>query len=119
MADSRLFIGWGAVARGREGKAFEVFGETVEYYGRLQQEGRIESFEPVLLDPHGGDLEGFLLVRGSQQQMASLQADPEFERIVSRAQFIVDNVGVVRGYIGDGLARTMGTFQEQVAEFAG
>ena len=66
MADAGLFIGWGEVVRGREERAVEVFGETVEYYGRLQADGRIESFEPCLLEPHGGDLAGFILIRGSE-----------------------------------------------------
>ena len=55
MADSGLFIGWGEVVRGREERALEVFNETIAYYGQLQADGRIESFEPCLLEPHGGD----------------------------------------------------------------
>ena len=49
MADDALFIGWGEVVRGREEKAVEVFNETVQYYGQLQQDGKIESFEPYFL----------------------------------------------------------------------
>ena len=55
MADSGLFIGWGEVVRGREEKAIQVFNESVQYYGGLQQEGRIESFDVCLLEPHGGE----------------------------------------------------------------
>ncbi len=50
MADSGLFIGFGAPVRGREQQAIKVFNETFEYYSRLQQEGGIESFDPVLLE---------------------------------------------------------------------
>jgi hypothetical protein len=50
--------------RGRERQALKVFGEAFEYYSRLQQEGEIESFEPVILEPHGGELGGFFLLRG-------------------------------------------------------
>ena len=49
MADDALFIGWGEVVRGREEKAVEVFGESIEYYGQLQQDGKIEGFEPYFL----------------------------------------------------------------------
>jgi hypothetical protein len=58
MAGDALFLGWGPVVRGRELKALEVFQETLTYYGTLQQDGRIDSFEPVLLAPHGGELGG-------------------------------------------------------------
>ena len=40
--------------------------------------------EVVLLYPHGGDLYGFILVRGSQEQLNGLQADEEFMRFNTR-----------------------------------
>ena len=54
MADAGLFIGYGLPVRGRERQAVKVFGEALEYYARLQQQGEIESFETVFLNPHGG-----------------------------------------------------------------
>lgn len=33
MAGEALFIGWGAVVRGREKQAVQVFQESMEYYG--------------------------------------------------------------------------------------
>ena len=70
MADAGLFIGWGAPVRGREAKGLEVFSEALSYDGRLQQEGVIEGFETALLEPHGGDLQGFVLIRGSEDKLA-------------------------------------------------
>ena len=69
MADDALFIGWGAVVRGREQQALEVFGETVAFWQEAQNAGRVESFEPCLLQPHGGGLAGFMLVRGARAQL--------------------------------------------------
>ena len=40
--------------------------------------------EVVRLYPHGGDLYGFILVRGSQEQLNGLQADEEFMRFNAR-----------------------------------
>ena len=116
MADSALFIGWGEVVRGREERALEVFNETIQYYGRLQEESRIESFEPCLLDPHGGDLAGFILIRGSAEQMDALHHDDEFQRNMTRANFIVDNLGVIHAYLGEELGRQMSRFQAEVPE---
>lgn len=59
MADAGLFIGWGQPVTGREAKGLEVFAEALAYYGKAEQDGRIESNETVLLSPHGGDLAGF------------------------------------------------------------
>jgi hypothetical protein len=52
----------------------------VEYYGRLQQQGEIDSFEPFGLEPHGGDLNGFLLVRGDRDKLARLCVSEAFMR---------------------------------------
>jgi hypothetical protein len=118
MADAGLFIGWGEVVRGREEKAIQVFNETVQFYGGLQQEGRIESFEVCLLEPHGGDLQGFALLRGSQEQIDAVHNDEEFERQMTRATMIVDGLGIVPAALGEEIGRGMSVYQNAVAELA-
>ena len=118
MAGEALFLGWGPVVRGREQKALQVFQETIEYYGKLQQEGQIDSFEPVLIAPHGGDLGGFVLLRGERSKLDQIRASEEFERLVTRAATIVDNVGAIIAYTGDSLAQAMGRFQAASNELA-
>jgi hypothetical protein len=113
-ADAALFIGWGQVVRGREKRAVQVFNESVEYWGGLQGDGKIQDFEVVLLTPHGGDLQGFALVRGSQEQIGALRADEEFARRVARADQIVESQGVVDAVIGEGIGREMATYQSEV-----
>ena len=116
MADSGLFIGFGAPIRGRERQAIKVFNETFEYYSRLQQEGEIESFEPVILEPHGGELGGFFLVRGDQDKLARIRGSEEFERQTVRADLIVENLGIVGAALGDRLMSQMAVYGEQVEE---
>jgi hypothetical protein len=114
MAEAGLFLGWGPPVHGREQQGLDVFNEAVQWYGQLQQDGRIESFEVALLEPHGGDLAGFILVRGSVEQMSALRTSEDFERITTRASLIVENIGVVGAYINEGLARAMGIYQAQL-----
>ncbi|GEM_PF-224489 len=116
MADGALFVGWGNVVRGREHRALEVFQEALEYYGDLQKKKDIESFEVVLLEQHGGDLNGFVLIRGDEDRLSRLRTDQEFQRRILRAQLAVDNVGVVGGLIGDGINRAMGDFVAEIAK---
>jgi hypothetical protein len=116
MADSGLFIGFGLPVRGRERLATKVFGETVEYCSRLQQQGEIESFEPVLLEAHGGELGGFFLLRGDQDRLARVRGSEEFARLTLRAQLIADDVGVVSAVLGERLAAEMATFSQQVED---
>jgi hypothetical protein len=116
MADAGLFVGWGEPVRGREGPGLQVFQEALEYDGRLQQEGRIESFEAVLLDAHGGDLSGFVLLRGTAEQIDAVQRDPEFERLTVRAGMIVQSLGVVRAFLGESMGRQIALYQEAISE---
>ena len=116
MAEAGLFIGWGEPVTGREAKGLEVFAEALAYYGKAEQEGRIESHETVLLYPHGGELSGFILARGSEAQIAELRAEDEFERITTRATLVVRNVGVVDASLGDGLQSTIGVYQAAVTD---
>jgi hypothetical protein len=118
MADAGLFIGWGAPVRGREAKGLEIFNEALAYYGRLQQEGAIESVEPVILEPHGGDLQGFILLRGSEERLAQLRVDDEFVRLSARASLIVEGFGVAGAALGDGLQDSIATYQQAVSELA-
>jgi hypothetical protein len=118
MADTGLFVGFGLPVRGRERQAVRVFNEFVEYLGRLQQQGEIESFEPVLLEPHGGELAGFFMMRGDQDKLARVHASAEYERLIVRGEVIVENLGVVSAYLGERLIGQLAMFDQQVEELA-
>lgn len=114
MADYGLFIGFGTPVRGREAKSLDGFNDAMQYYARLQQDGRIESFEAVILEPHGGDLGGFILLRGERQSLSQVRVDEEFERLTTRADLLVDDIGIIGASLGDGLARALSMYQEEV-----
>jgi hypothetical protein len=116
MADAGLFIGWGTPVRGRELKGLEVFNEALAFQGKLQDAGEIESFEVALLGPHGGGLSGFILIRGSEEQMSALRANDEFQRINTRASLMVDELGVVDVALGDGMGETLNLYREAADE---
>ena len=118
MAEAGLFTGWGPPVRSREAKGLEVFNETLSFYGKQQESGAIESFEVVILAPHGGDLAGFILARGSEEQIAALRADDEFQRLSARAGLIVERFGVVDAAVDDGVAEQVSVYQQAIADLA-
>ena len=118
MATGALVIGWGPPVRGREQKALQVFNESIQFYTRLQQQGTIESFEPVALEPHGGDLNGFLILRGDREKLNALRTSEEFLRLNNRAAQIVDNLGVITAFIGEELQRQFADFGTQASELS-
>jgi hypothetical protein len=103
------------VARGREQKALELFQEALQYWERLRQAGEIESFEPVALEPHGGDLAGFLLAKGDPEKLARIRASDEFIALNTRGQLLVQNFGVVGAFVGEDLQRLFADFGKQAA----
>lgn len=119
MADGALFIGWGDPIHGREQQSLRIFAEVMEYYGRLQQQGEIEGVEPFLLDPHGGDLNGFLLVRGDPEKLGQLRLSDEFRRLNQRALLVVERFGVVAAITGEQLRREFEQYGQQASELAG
>jgi hypothetical protein len=116
MAYSGLFVGFGGAVPGREQHALAVFNEFVEYLTGLQQGGEIEAWEVVFLEPHGGDLGGFLLLRGDAERLARVRTSDEFYRLSTRAQLVVDGFGVVGADVGDRAQAALGVYQEQIRE---
>jgi hypothetical protein len=78
-ADRVLFISWNAPVRGREERGLEAFNESMGLYGRMQQEGRIEKFDVVLLGATG-DLNGYVGLHGSAEQLAAVREAEDFQR---------------------------------------
>jgi hypothetical protein len=111
MADRMLFIGWGETVRGAEERGLEVFNEALGILGRMQQDGRIERFDVVLLGPNV-DLNGYIEVHGTAAQIAAVREDDEFLRNTVDAEMIVNGLRHIDGYTNDGVARMMGLFQE-------
>ena len=114
MADRMLFISWTFPVRGAEERAVEAFNEAIGLYGRMQQDGRIESFDAGLMEPNN-DLGGFILLRGTAEQIDGVRSAEDFLRLTVKAQLSVEGISHTVGYINEGVAQIMGMFQEAVA----
>src|SRR5947208_7441608 len=114
MADRVLFISWNAPVRGREERGLEVFNESMGLYGRMQQEGRIESFDVVLLGATG-EMNGYIELHGSAEQIAAVREDEQFQRTTIEASLIVDGLRQIEGVTNEELARQMALYQESIS----
>jgi len=115
MADRALFIGWDRAVRGREERALEVFNEAMGILGRMQQDGRIEKFDVMLLAP-SKELGGCISVQGSADQIAALREDEEFMRNTVDAELCVDGICHIDAFVNEGVSRQMELFQQRIAE---
>jgi hypothetical protein len=110
-----LHVSWGPPVRGREERGLEVFGEALGLLGRMQQDGRIESFDVGLMRPND-QINGFITIHGSAAQMAALKDDAEFMANTMDAQMIVERVSHIEGFSGEGIAQMMEMYRAAVAK---
>ena len=71
---------------------------------------------PVLLVAHGGELDGFFLLRGDKDKRTRIRSSEEFERLTVRAQLIVENLGIVGAALGGRLMSSCQCSGAQVEE---
>src|SRR5512144_3018494 len=85
MSSNVICFGWNRSVPGRERMSAEHFQAFGEYLATQQRKGAIDSFEPVFLDPHGGELNGFFLIRGDSAKLDSLMASDDWTTHTIRA----------------------------------
>jgi hypothetical protein len=107
MRANTIFFGWNRSLPGRERTSAEHFQEFVQYLGGLQKQGVIQSFDVVLLNAHGGDMNGFFLIKGEGAKLADLQAGDEWIRHQTRAALHLDRAGAVMGVSGEAVQERM------------
>jgi hypothetical protein len=107
MAESVIFVGWNRAIAGREKQSMQLFQKVMEYNSKLQAEGKIESFEGVMLSAHGGDLNGFVLYKGDARKLAAVLQEDTWVQLALEGQYCMQGFGVVSGYIGAGLTNVL------------
>jgi hypothetical protein len=115
MADRVLHISWSAPIPGREERGLEVFNEAMGLYGRLQQDGRIESFD-VALFAANSDLNGYIELHGTHEQLDAAQQDEEFLRVTVDASLVVSDLRIAEAVTNEGVAEEMARYQEAISK---
>ena len=103
MSKDVIFVGWDRAVPGREKTGAALFQEYLQYLGGLKAAGSIDSFEVVLLTPHGGDLNGFFLIRGERSKLDDLVVSKEWFTFTTRSGQLLEGVGTIRGVCDEGV----------------
>ena len=101
MGSNVMLFGWNRSIPGREKTSAQHFDEFVKYLGGLQQKGTLQGFDVVFLDAHGGDLNGFFLIKGDSAKLDALVSTSEWITHITRAVLHLEGSGVIRGITGD------------------
>jgi hypothetical protein len=110
VQNNTVVFGWNRAVPGREGLAGELFGVAMAYYEKLRASNSIQSYEAIFLDRHGGDLNGFFLIKGTHAQIDTMLSSDEFRDLVFRADHYLQGVGVITGYHGNPINDLMQTW---------
>ena len=114
-ADYVLFIGWNRSVVGREKPALELFRSALAYFNELKTSGQIASVEPVLLGSHGGDLNGFVLIKGESDKLDAVQHSEKFLELMTKVAFNAEGLGIVRGWSGESMMNQVQRYAKVVS----
>jgi hypothetical protein len=107
MTSNAIFFGWDRSIPGREKISGQHFQEFVQYLGGLQESGAIQSFDVVFLNPHGGDMNGFFLIRGEGRKLIELMQSEAWVTHMTRATLHLQGAGAVLAATGDAVTERM------------
>ena len=106
---------WGEPVRGREKRANNQLRESIRYLKLLQEQGRIERFEWGGLSPQAEDMWGFVLLRGTSEQIDTLRRTEDYARWVLRVSLVADHLRVFDATVDEEiLARNMNFYDETI-----
>lgn len=112
--DYAFFIGWNRPVAGREFDTIEAYGGFAKYLDTQVENGTIGSHESYMLDQHGGDLNGFWLIRGDRTKLEELSQSEDWMRWVAKGVYTFEGFGVLRACTGNALQTRMTHYQNVI-----
>jgi len=114
MASNAIFFGWSRSVPGREGISAEHFQQFLGYLGGLQKAGTISSFETVFLTPHGRDLAGFFLIRGTTENLHAVTDSAEWVEHITRASLHLEGTRELLAWTGEEAMKLMPVWMKSI-----
>ena len=107
MGPNVILFGWNRSIPGREKVSLQHFDEFVAYLTAQQKAGAIDGFDIVLLDPHGGDLNGMFLIKAESKKLMAFAASDEWTKHLTRATLHLQTPGAITGATGSKVMQRM------------
>lgn len=102
-----LFIGWNRTVPGREAQAGELFSNYMELFASLTAAESVERVTPCFLTSHGGAVNGFWLVEGTNDQLQALRSHEQFYKLTLVSGMIMEGFSVIDAFTGAALQQAM------------
>lgn len=100
MSEAAIFLGWDRPISGREAVAQELVERLYRYLQELKTSGQLSLCTRVLLEPHGGRLNGFVLIEGEASKLQDIKQSEAWRNGVARLALAMDGVMVNQALTG-------------------
>ena len=112
-----IIMAWNRAVPGREKQAMELFQSSLAYWTKKQEAGAIESFEPVIGTLHGGDMNGFFLIKGEPAKLDALQHEKDYIDLILQIGLALDGFGAIRAFHGSALQDIMQSWGGHIQQY--
>ena len=69
----------------------------------------------MLLGSHGGDLNGFILIKGEQDKLDDVQHSEKFIELLTKVGFNAEGLGIIRGWSGESMMNQVQRYTKVVS----
>ena len=107
MATAVLFLGWNRPTPGNEEKAWGWLSTEAVAFLKKNEGKYFERSEMIGLTPHGGDMNGCIILFGERAKLDEWRRTDEFEAFSMKMGKQFDRYGVVPGVNWDGIQAVM------------
>ena len=109
-------IRWGGQVPGREAKALEVFGKSIERFEQLTKEGRLHGHHEYIALT--GGVGGFTILEGEVEELQKIMVEPETLALNSQAAAIVNDfeITLYAGGTDKSVQELIGTYMGAMGE---
>lgn len=114
MSPNLILFGWNRSIPGREHASSQHFQDFMAYLQAQKTQGVIESFEPVLFEPHGGNVNGFFSIKGDAPKLNAMVASQEWTQHQVRATLHLEGAFVCRAISGPAVAEHMAMWTQAI-----
>lgn len=116
MGTNAIFFAWNRSIPGREPLSRQHFEDFTKYLETLKGSDTIEGYDVMFLMPHGGDMNGFFLIKGEPGKLDDLMATEGWLVHMIRAGMHLENSGAIRGHTGDMVPVAMEIWSRTIPE---
>jgi hypothetical protein len=114
MSTNVIVFGWKRSVPGREALSAKHFEEFIQFLQAQVKQGTVESFEPILLEPNGGDLSGFFLIKGEGLKLGELTHSTGWAQHQVRATLHMEGIAILRGLAGSAVQQRMRMWSDAI-----